>query len=237
MPGSQLAAGAEKYLGWGDLDSSEWTLELNLKPDVVDAVLDLLAERSPRLSEIVTAARDPRSTEAEKRRAALKDLEDDEDEDEYDEEEEDEYDDDPDAPWNDSPVSRLPKAITPGKIPIQIWRWYEGLRKPVGFDFIFTWGGKREVEWSYGISPDNPDKPDLWGKSIAPFRGKATWANGADVQLTYSSPYRSLSGEATLDGAAPTLMDPRSDERMSRPMVWVDFANKIISFIDDLPDG
>jgi hypothetical protein len=46
-------------------------LELDLAPEVVDAVLDVLAERSPRLRNIVTAARDPASPAGVARRAAL----------------------------------------------------------------------------------------------------------------------------------------------------------------------
>jgi hypothetical protein len=71
IPGSRLAAECETRMGWGDEDSSEWRLELNLAPDVIDAVLDVLAERSPRLADIVTAARDPASPAGVARRAAL----------------------------------------------------------------------------------------------------------------------------------------------------------------------
>lgn len=72
VPGSLLAAGAEAELGgWGDEDSSEWTLELDLDPAVIEAVLDLLAERSPRLCNIVTAARYPESRAGRAREARL----------------------------------------------------------------------------------------------------------------------------------------------------------------------
>ena len=70
VPGSRLVAG-EAQLGFGDLDSSEWTLGLDLAPEVVDAVLDVLAERSPRIGDIVTAARDPASPAGVARRTAL----------------------------------------------------------------------------------------------------------------------------------------------------------------------
>jgi hypothetical protein len=71
IPGSRLAAECETRMGWGDEDSSEWRLELNLAPDVIDAVLDVLVERGPRLRDIVTAARDPASPAGIARRAAL----------------------------------------------------------------------------------------------------------------------------------------------------------------------
>ncbi len=71
VPGSRLVAGTKEELGSGTHDSSEWTLELDLAPEVVDAVLDVLAERSPRLGDIVTAARDPDSPAGLARRAAL----------------------------------------------------------------------------------------------------------------------------------------------------------------------
>jgi hypothetical protein len=74
VPGSLLAAAAEAELGWGDLDSSEWTLELDLDPAVVEAVLDVLAERSPRLCDIVTAARYPESRAGRAREARLQEM-------------------------------------------------------------------------------------------------------------------------------------------------------------------
>jgi hypothetical protein len=71
IPGSRLAAECETGMGWGDEDSSEWRLELDLTPEAISAVLDLLAERSPELSNIVTAARDPASPAGVARCAAL----------------------------------------------------------------------------------------------------------------------------------------------------------------------
>jgi hypothetical protein len=71
VPGSRLAAGPVEELGFGDLDSSEWRLELDLAPKVSDAVLDMLAERSPRLRDTVTAARDPASPAGVARHTAL----------------------------------------------------------------------------------------------------------------------------------------------------------------------
>lgn len=74
VPGSFLCAAAR--MGWGsgylDLDSSEWQLELNLAQAVIDAILDVIAEREePLLCEMVTAARDPASPAAVARREAL----------------------------------------------------------------------------------------------------------------------------------------------------------------------
>ncbi|WNG88515.1 hypothetical protein C6A87_004535 [Mycobacterium sp. ITM-2016-00317] len=71
VPGSQLAAGAGTALGLLDSDSSEWTLELDLPPEVIDAVLDVLANRGPRIRDIVTAARDPSSPAGIAQRDAL----------------------------------------------------------------------------------------------------------------------------------------------------------------------
>jgi hypothetical protein len=71
IPGSRLAAATETGMSWGTDDSSEWRLELDLSPDVVDAVLEALAERGPRFRDIVTAARNPTSPAGVARRAAL----------------------------------------------------------------------------------------------------------------------------------------------------------------------
>jgi len=71
--GSYLVAGTESS-DKGDylvLDSSEWNLELDLEPAMIDAVLGLLAQRSSQHSDIVTAARDPASPASLARQAAL----------------------------------------------------------------------------------------------------------------------------------------------------------------------
>ena len=79
VPGSLLAAGAEAELGWAGLgwgseDSSEWRLDLDLDPAVIEVVLDLLAQRSPRLCDIVTAARYPESRAGRAREARLQEM-------------------------------------------------------------------------------------------------------------------------------------------------------------------
>jgi hypothetical protein len=103
------------------------------------------------------------------------------------------------------------------------------------FDFIFTWPGGRAVQWRFGISPDDSGEIDLAPRRIAPFHGTASWDNGVDVALTYSSPKFALEGDELLKGAAPTLMDPQSDERMRRPTLWADLASRIINFLDRQP--
>jgi hypothetical protein len=44
-----------------------------------------------------------------------------------------------------------------------------------------------------------------------------------------------LEGDKLLKAAAPTVMDPQSDERMKRPTAWVDLASRIINFLDHQP--
>lgn len=58
----------------GELMSSgpEWTLELAMDRQMIDAVLDELAQRGPQSSAIVTATRGPDSAAAAARRAAVK---------------------------------------------------------------------------------------------------------------------------------------------------------------------
>ena len=235
VSGSRLSAGLPTAPFIGGNDTSEWNLDLDLPDPAVSIALDLIADRSPLMAEIVTAARDPRSPEAQKRRAALQDYdaEDEDEQGEWDDEDEDEDgdEDDPDAPWSHSAVERLPKIITPGEITIQLWR-HIGEVKPVAFDFVFTWDGKRIVDWDYGISPDNPVLP---AHPHAQFQGTAKWSNGVDVELTYISLVTKVSGEAMLNGAAPTVMDPKSDDSMSRPTLWVDLAIKIAALLDALP--
>jgi hypothetical protein len=69
--GNRLFADFTTAPSIGSNDSSEWNLELNLPRSVISAALDLIAQRSPRLAEIVNAARNPHSSEGQRRRAAI----------------------------------------------------------------------------------------------------------------------------------------------------------------------
>ncbi|WP_406077284.1 hypothetical protein [Micromonospora sp. NBC_00858] len=75
VPGSRLVEVDQENRIFGCYDSSEWTLQLALEPPVVNAVLDVLAGRGPRLAEIVEAARRPDSPAGLARRARLEQWE------------------------------------------------------------------------------------------------------------------------------------------------------------------
>ena len=239
--GNRLVADFAAVPTIGSYKSSEWNLELDLPSSVISAALDLIAQRSPRLAEIVTAARDPHSPEGQRRHAAIakatNDYEESEDQDDDDEheDEDDWYDNYWGGVWARAPISRLPKVIEPGEIFIRFLWEISDEDPPADFDFIFTWPGGREVQWRFGISPEDSGELDLAPRRIAQFHGTASWENGVDVALTYSSPEFRLEGEELLKAAAPTLMDPQSNERMKRPSLWVDLASRIINFLDRQP--
>lgn len=71
VPGSRLAAGSTAEFGFGDSDSAEWNLSVDTSSEVIDIALDILAARSPRIRDIVTAAVDPGSAPGRARKAAL----------------------------------------------------------------------------------------------------------------------------------------------------------------------
>jgi hypothetical protein len=71
VPGSRLAAGSTTKSGFGDSDSAEWTLAVDMPPEMIDVALNTLAARSPRMRDIVTAAVDPKSPPGRARQAAL----------------------------------------------------------------------------------------------------------------------------------------------------------------------
>jgi hypothetical protein len=75
LSGSSLAAGWDVQLGFGDTDTSEWNLELDLPGSAAPLALDLIERQGGRLSAIVSAGRLPNSTEGNARRAALEKLE------------------------------------------------------------------------------------------------------------------------------------------------------------------
>lgn len=236
MRGDRLAAGVVPYGNFGTSPTAEWSLDLKLNTDVRDAVLARLLAHGGQITAVVEGALNPDSVIGRARATALKELgepkdDEDEDEDQYDDDDDwdDDENDDPDAPWNQSAVERLPKAISPGEIPVQFWRRVAGEAKPIAYDFVFSWSGDRAADWSYGISPDNADVSARQFSS-----GTATWADGVNVHLTYSSPDSGLDGEATLSAAAPMLMNPSSDDYMKRPVSWVDLAMRIIAFLAEL---
>jgi hypothetical protein len=240
--GNRLVADFTTLPAIGAYESSEWNLELDLPASVISSALDLVAQRSPRLAEIVNAARNPHSPEGQRRLAAIAeatnddaDSEDQDDDEDDDEDDDDWYDNYWGGVWARAPISRLPKVIEPGEISIR-FLWEISEEDPLAdFDFIFTWPGGREVQWRFGISPDDSGELDLAARRIAPFHGTASWENGVDVALTYSSPEFTLEGDKLLKAAAPTMMDPQSDERMKRPTLWVDLASRIINFLDGQP--
>ena len=245
LEGGWLCAGSKTRPPFGDADTSHWCLDVSLPHGATSLAFDLIAARGGRFSTIVEAARMPNSAAGLARGAALVEWEnarenydesDEFDEADYDEEdyEPDEYDDDVSAPWNHSPISRMPSIITPGEIPIQLWRRYTQKDKPIASDFIFTWDGGRKARWRYGIDPDDSGSAGLPTKTRAAFSGEAEWTDGVSVALTYSSPELGLDGGETLNAAAPTRMDPSSDERMKNPQLWVDLASKIVDILDRL---
>lgn len=246
LQGSWLCAGSGAAPPFGDTDTSQWCLEASLPRGATSLAFELIAERGERLSAIVEAARIPTSAAGLARGAALVEWEnaratydgeaDESDEADYDEEdyEPDSYDEDSSAPWNHSPISRMPRSITAGKIPIQLWRRYTQRGKPIASDFVFTWDGGRKAHWRYGIDPDDSDGAGLPKKARAAFSGDAEWTDGVNVALTYSSTELSLEGNGTLDAAAPTRMDPSSNERAKMPQVWVDLASKIVDLLDKI---
>jgi hypothetical protein len=119
--GSRLAAGWDIGLGFGDTDTSEWTLELNLPNAASSLAEDLIAGRGGLFSAIIRAASVPDSPEGQARRVALQRWDErqadsgepsnEEDDEEYDEEydeEEDEDDEDlPDEPTNELNGQRI----------------------------------------------------------------------------------------------------------------------------------
>ncbi|MGV0734567.1 hypothetical protein, partial [Mycolicibacter sinensis] len=150
MRGDRLAAGVVPYGNFGTSPTAEWSLALKLGTDVRDGVLERFRARGGQIAAIVDGGLNPDSAIGRARAAALKGL----GEPQHDD------DDDPNAPWNQSAVERLPEVITPGEVPIQFWHRLSDEAKPIAFDFVFSWGGEREADWSYGISPDNADVPE-----------------------------------------------------------------------------
>lgn len=130
--------------------------------------------------------------------------------------------DDPEAPWNKDPVEGMPDVILPGRIKVQLW-FYLGAEKPMAHDVIFTWGGGRAVDWFYDISDDNPG---LSVMSSAPFTGEASWANGSDMEITYSASEFGRAGE--LRRAAP------KDDALNSPQTWVSLAEYIAGHCNGL---
>lgn len=121
-------------------------------------------------------------------------------------------------------ILELPEAITPGAIPVVLWRG-GGEDKAVMFDFEFTWDGRRKANWSYDISMLSDD---LSPASSSPIFGTADWTGGTDVELTYESSDFELDDTSVLTGMAP------ADGELPAPQTWISLARCIADFIDEL---
>ena len=131
-------------------------------------------------------------------------------------------DEESENPWDEDPLDDMPEVITPGG-PICVTLWSDDFSEdPIAYDIEFRWGGEQEADWSDDISWKNDD---LSAGSSAPVYGKATWRDGDDVHLSYSSNDLDLEGETVLEGSAP------SQDRMSDPMSWVSLAEDIHDFV------
>jgi hypothetical protein len=232
FPLTYLAAGHREQPE--EVADAVWNLHVRILPgETLDLTASLIAGRNPEMAAIVSAARNPNSPEGMARRAAVQELGDWDSEFEPDSqdnievglaEEQQSYDDDPDAPWNRDPVEDLPELIQPGTIKVTFWKGdFDG--PPVAYDFIFTWGGGREADWYYDISPENSG---LSVMSSAPISGTAKWTEGNDVQVEYSSTEFDLNDETTLEGSAP------DDGELRNPHTWVELGRIIAGLADDL---
>ncbi|MFW0793311.1 hypothetical protein AAFP30_05825 [Gordonia sp. CPCC 205515] len=134
-------------------------------------------------------------------------------------------------PWDADPVDQLPAVIVPGQFGLTLWAVPYWTDEMMAWDVVFTWAGGREVEWYEDISMRTGG---LSVMSSAPVYGTASWADGRNLELTYSSSDLGLEGEDVLQGGAPTVNDPDSDDMMSSPQVWVDFAETIVGFVHGL---
>ena len=114
------------------------------------------------------------------------------------------------------PISRMPSIITAGRFRSAVAPVHaEG--KPIASDFVFTQDGERKAHWRCSLDRADADEADLPPKAEASFSGDAEWTDGVNVALTYSSNELSLEGNETLDAAAPTRMDPSSNEARKEP--------------------
>jgi hypothetical protein len=232
FPLTYLAAGHREQPE--EIADAVWNLRVRILPgETLDLTASLIAGRNPGMAEIVSAARNPDSPEGMARRAAVKELGEWASEFEPHSQdvvevghadEQQSYDDDPDAPWNRDPAEDLPAVVEPGTIKIIFWKSdFDG--PPVAYDFIFTWGGGREADWYYDISPENPG---LSVMSSAPISGTAKWREGNDVEVEYSSTEFDLNDETTLVGLAP------NDDELRDPRTWVKLGGFIAGLVDEL---
>ncbi|GAA3709928.1 hypothetical protein [Gordonia hankookensis] len=134
-------------------------------------------------------------------------------------------------PWDADPVDQLPPVIEPGRISLTLWSAPYWTDEMMAWDVEFSWTGGREAEWYQDISMSTGG---LSVMSSAPTHGTATWENGRDLHLTYSSAELDLDGEDVLKGAAPTAGPPDSDEVMRSPQVWVKLAETVLGFVHGL---
>jgi hypothetical protein len=131
----------------------------------------------------------------------------------------------------------LPDRVEPGVFGFTYMAdpWQSG--ELVAQEIQFDWRGESWATWTQDISGDEAISPG----SSAPVVGWASWRNGSDLLVAFSSEDLETDGWARLPGAAPTSGadgdDHDEDDVLGEPARWLSLARVITAIVyeQDLP--
>jgi hypothetical protein len=131
-------------------------------------------------------------------------------------------------------LPNLPDKIEPGDFKL-VFMDDEVTGEPEATEVRFSWDGGTAATFRCDAW-DNPVDPSFVIEiNSSPVYGLASWINGEDLLIAFSSPNAEEEGWTRIPGAAPAsdLEDP--DSAMFEPATWIELAKKISAVGYDLP--
>jgi hypothetical protein len=129
----------------------------------------------------------------------------------------------------------LPDKIEPGEFEL-VFMDEEMTGEPeAATEVRFSWDGGTAATFRCDAW-DNPADPSFVIEiSSTPVYGLASWINGEDLFIAFSSPLAEEEGWARIPGGAPASDEEDSDDAMLEPATWIELAKKISAVGYDLP--
>lgn len=139
----------------------------------------------------------------------------------------------------------LPNRVERGEFAFTYMADPWGNNEPLAIDVEFEWSGGRTANWTRDISIHEAVTP----ASSAPVHGWASWLNGTDLLLAFSSEDLEMEGWARVPGRAPTAnrdgdeddedeadeeQGDDDEEMLADPARWIAMARTIESVISDV---
>ncbi|OBG70280.1 hypothetical protein [Mycobacterium sp. E3305] len=132
-------------------------------------------------------------------------------------------------------LPELPDKIGPGDFTL-VFMDEDEAGEPLGAAEIrFSWDGGPAATFRCDTW-DNPADPSfVFEIGSSPVCGVASWLNGEDLFIAFSSRVAEEEGWARIPGGAPASDEEDADDAMLEPATWIELAKKISAVGYDRP--